>query len=251
MMMLGLLGSEIIDCDDHMIVRTSANPTYYWGNFLAVARPLRARDGGRWLKVFEAEFPTARHLAIAVDGTTGRTGRPSEVRVLDATIERSAVLTADELQPPTNQALEVRQLHNSQDWMQLQELRRACDERPNTDEQQSYHEHAVRMLRVMSERAAGAWFGAFVDDRMRAGLGVFSDGSGVARYQHVETQPEFRRRGLATALLRTAGQYALNELGARTLVIVADPAGVAISLYRSVGFRDAEVQVQLIREPVG
>ena len=29
MMMLGLLGSEIIDCDDHMIVRTSANPTYY------------------------------------------------------------------------------------------------------------------------------------------------------------------------------------------------------------------------------
>ena len=92
---------------------------------------------------------------------------------------------------------------------------------------------------------------AFVDDRMRAGLGVFSVGSGVARYQNVETQPEFRRRGLATTLLRTAGPYALNELRARTLVIVADPAGVAICLYRSVGFLDAEVQVQLIKEPVG
>jgi hypothetical protein len=34
-------------------------------------------------------------------------------------------------------------------------------------------------------------------------------------------------------------------MAARTLVIVADPAEPAIRIYRSVGFRDTETQVQL------
>jgi|GEM_PF-3718342 len=36
-------------------------------------------------------------------------------------------------------------------------------------------------------------------------------------------------------------------MAAQTLVIVADQSGVAIRTYRSVGFRDAETQVQAQR----
>jgi hypothetical protein len=38
-------------------------------------------------------------------------------------------------------------------------------------------------------------------------------------------------------------------MAARTLVIVAEPVGPAIRIYRSVGFRDTETQMQLHREP--
>jgi hypothetical protein len=49
-------------------------------------------------------------------------------------------------------------------------------------------------------------------------------GDGYARYQHVETDPAARRRGLAGTLVWHAGRYGREVLGASTLVIVADPA---------------------------
>src|SRR5215471_4600410 len=84
---------------------------------------------------------------------------------------------------------------------------------------------------------------------MVSGLGVFSDGSGIARFQDVDTHPDHRNQGLAGTLVYQAGQHARKEMAAQTLVIVAEPLGPAIRIYRSVGFRDAETQVQLQRQP--
>ena len=106
-------------------------------------------------------------------------------------------------------------------------------------------------MRQLQARGFGAWFGAFQAGRMVSGLGVFGDGRGVVRFQTVDTHPEHRNQGLAGTLVYQAGQYARKELGARTLVIVAEPGGPAIRIYRSVGFDDAETQVQLQREPPG
>jgi ribosomal protein S18 acetylase RimI-like enzyme len=64
----------------------------------------------------------------------------------------------------------------------------------------------------------------------------------------VETHPDARRRGLASALVHLAGMTALDA-GADTLVIVADPSYHAIDLYRSVGFADRETKVELTRRP--
>ena len=47
-----------------------------------------------------------------------------------------------------------------------------------------------------------------------------------------------------------ASQYARQDLAAHTQVI-ADQTGTAIKIYRSVGFRDAETQVQLQRRQSG
>ena len=40
-----------------------------------------------------------------------------------------------------------------------------------------------------------------------------------------------------------------DELGAATLVMVADPDYLAIRVYRSVGFEDTETQLQASRKP--
>jgi Bacterial regulatory helix-turn-helix protein, lysR family len=52
-------------------------------------------------------------------------------------------------------------------------------------------------------------------------------------------------------LVHTASRYAQQDLAAQTQVIVADQTGTAIRIYRSIGFRDAETQVQLQRQQPG
>ena len=44
-------------------------------------------------------------------------------------------------------------------------------------------------------------------------------------------------------------EYGFGELGATTLVMVADPDYLAVRIYRSVGFDDTEVQLQAERAP--
>ena len=76
-------------------------------------------------------------------------------------------------------------------------------------------------------------------------LHLLRAGDGLARFQSVETHPDFRGRGLAGTLVHRVSGYGFGELGARTLVMVADPDYLAVRIYRSVGFADTEVQTQL------
>jgi ribosomal protein S18 acetylase RimI-like enzyme len=108
-------------------------------------------------------------------------------------------------------------------------------------------ERRIDECRVVTSDGQAAFFGAFVDDRLRSMLGIFSDGTGTARYQSVETHPDYRRRGLAGHLVIRAGEHAFSQLGAHRLVIVAESDGPAIGIYRRLGFRSVEFQVQLQR----
>jgi predicted GNAT family acetyltransferase len=73
------------------------------------------------------------------------------------------------------------------------------------------------------------------------------DGQGAARFQSVQTHPDARGQGLASTLVHRASTYGLNELGAGTLVMVADPEYLAIRIYRALGFTDTETQIQLTK----
>jgi predicted GNAT family acetyltransferase len=99
--------------------------------------------------------------------------------------------------------------------------------------------------RALCEAGHGVWWGAFVDGRLASVMGLVDAGGGLARYQSVETHPEFRGRGLAGTLVHRVAAYGFDEMGARTLVMVADPEYLAIRIYRSVGFDGTETQTLL------
>jgi len=79
---------------------------------------------------------------------------------------------------------------------------------------------------------------------------VCDAGDGLTRYQDVETDPAARRQGLAGTLVYLAAQIIRHDFGARTFVIVADPAEGAIRIYRGCGFADAQTQFSFAR-PAG
>lgn len=245
LMVRRLAGSRIEGGGDWIVVSTPSNPTFWWGNFLLSARPLRSGDAARWRALFATEFPNAKHRAYGVDGTRGQVGDEAELAPLQASVDVNTVLTATRIGEPPTPSATCRPLIGDDDWLQAAQLRLACQDQPETEEQELFRHRKLAENRSLVEHGHGAWFGAFVEGLMVAGLGMFSDRSGLARYQNVETRAAYRRRGLAARLVYLAAAYATTELRAHTLVIVADPDSQAINLYRSLGFADAEQQVQV------
>jgi GNAT superfamily N-acetyltransferase len=246
-----LEGSRVEDRGDYLVVRSPHNPTYWWGNFLLLAAPPGPGQAGEWLDTFAAEFPGAEHVALGIDVTEISGVDVAGMTRENLRLERSAVLTATSVQEPphANDTLIYRELAGDDDWRQAGDLRALINAGEPAAEPE-FHTARITAERAVSEAGHGSWFGAFADGQLVAQLGLVTDGSGIARFQHVETHPQWRRKGLAGTLVWHAGEYGLASMGATTLVIVADPEYVAIRVYRSVGFVDAETQIGFERQPV-
>jgi len=188
-----------------------------------------------------------------VDGTGGDAGDEAELAVAGLQADRSTVLTAAATTPPPrpNEVAQFRVLESDADWEAALDLQEAVHSYGEPEGWKGFNGRRLLAMRQMQAQGFGAWFGAFQAGRMVSGLGVFGDGSGVVRFQNVDTHPEHRNKGLAGTLVHKASRYAQQEMAARTQVIVADQTGTAIRIYRSVGFRDAETQVQLQRRRPG
>lgn len=249
LMIRELEGSRITDRGDHLVVRTPGNPDYWWGNFLLLASPPPAGEAAKWIAAFAGEFPDARHVTLGVDVTEAGIVDEAELVAEGFAVERSSVLTARSVHEPPrpNQDAIFRELSGDEDWRQAADLRGVVTAgTPGADPR--FLSARIAAERALTEAGHGAWFGAFLGGRLVAQLGLITDGSGIARFQNVESHPEARRKGLAGSLVWQAGVRGLDA-GADTLVMVADPGDIAIGIYRSVGFADAETQVGFERHP--
>lgn len=246
--LLEFQGSTVETSDGCLVVRSPRNPTFHWGNFLLLDGPPRAGSVDHWVERFHTEFPNADHLALGVDQTTGTATDEGDLACAGLVAGSDSVLTATSVREPPrpNRDARYRALDTDSDWEAELKLRLANDGNTSAGHQ-LFLERRVAAQRRLAETAPGAWLGAFVDGQLCSSLGIFAAGGGLARYQNVGTHPSARGRGLAGTLLYHAGRFALTELDATTLVIVADPDAHAIDIYRSVGFSPTEMQVGLER----
>ena len=244
-----LEGAEATEHEDHVEVRTPENPTYRWGNFLLITRPYAAGEAEQWIARFDVAFPQASHTAIGLDGTAPDERAIAEFAAAGMSSETNAVLTAGApltASKPAPAGYELRRVRSERDWQLAIELQAASDESGERGFRE-FVETRMRAIRRVTERGHGSWWGAFADDAMVCGLGIFDAGGSVARLQTVDTHPAHRRRGLASNLLAHACDYARAELVADTLAIAADPEYFAIDIYRSLGFGERERTVQFER----
>jgi len=251
-------GTLVDDGGTHLVVRTPRLPTFFWGNFLLLGAPPPADQIDHWVHVFRAEFPDAAHVAFGID----RPGDGDLTALSDAglAVESDITLITTSVRPPRHGAtdvgaavgsgaVEVRPLEGDADWDQQVELSLAGDVAPHVTRE--FSTGRDRGYRGLIEAGHGRWWGAFLSGRLVASLGIVGAGAGLARFQHVKTHPDHRNRGLAGTLIHRAGRDALDDLGAERLVMVADPDYLAIRLYRSLGFVDAEPQVGASLLPPG
>jgi ribosomal protein S18 acetylase RimI-like enzyme len=246
--LIELAGSELTDRGEYVVVRTPANPTYWWGNYLLFRTPFATGDVAARLEMFRAEFPEAEHVALGIDNIDGQVGAEDEVVAAGFGIERYTVMTATDVIAPArpNEAAQYRFLTSDDDWKQLVALSLATADRKVDAAYEEFNRRRIQAERALVESGQAVWFGAFEGERLLASLGLVPDGQGAARFQAVQTHPDARGKGLASTLVYRASRYGFGELGAKTLVMVADPDYLAIRIYRAVGFTDTETQVQLL-----
>ena len=236
-------GSEVEDRGHFLVVRTPNNPHFHWGNFLLLGAPPEPGSVDHWVQTAREEFPTSRHVAIGVDGQDGRTADLAPLAEAGFTTETSVVMTASSVHAPPrpNTEAEVRRLVGDDDWNQQLALSIHGEAEHYSLEFATARELANR---AHTQEGRGFWYGAFLDGRLVASMGIVTASPGLARFQTVKTHEDFRGRGLAGTLVEAAARAGFDELGAETLVMVADPDYLAIRVYRSVGFSDGETQLQ-------
>jgi hypothetical protein len=99
-MLLQLSGSELTDKGEYVVVRTPANPTYRWGNFLLFRTPFASGDVQARLAAFQEEFPLAEHVALGIDTTDRVVGVDGELSAAGFELERNTVMTAAQVKEP-------------------------------------------------------------------------------------------------------------------------------------------------------
>ncbi|WP_395821331.1 GNAT family N-acetyltransferase [Archangium minus] len=253
--MIHAFHGTVTEREDCVRLETPSDPDFYSGNMLLFPSRPGPGDAVRWVRRFHEEFahaPRVRHVMLGWDDPHGSKGGVEPFLAAGFTLGENDVLTANTVHPPPRPlaGLEVRPLESDAEWAAVVELHLTDDEPPAPlDVYVPFVHRHVGRYRELTRAGLGTWFGAFLEGRLVGDLGIFCR-EGVARFQEVETHPEFRNRGVCGTMVHEVSRHALANMGASVLVIVADEHGPAGRIYRSVGFRNTERQYMLNRRPV-
>jgi len=245
---------EVLERADYLALRSPRQPTFYWGNLLAFSKPPGPGDDERWEELFQREFaslPAVRHRAFTWDDPEGRAGQTAPFLEAGFGFECNQVLSATSVVAPPRplDELAVRPLVSDADWeAALANQIRSIDAGQNATTFAAFKQQRMRTLRAMTDAGLGHWYGGFLDGRLVGDLGIFVDGE-LGRFHEVVTDPEHRRRGVCGTLVQAASRHAFEKQGVRRLIVVAEPEGVALRVYRSLGFQEIEHQAGLLRRP--
>jgi ribosomal protein S18 acetylase RimI-like enzyme len=250
---------EVIERPDYLILRTPKNPSYRSGNFLIFQDPPKDGDLERWKAIFAQEIgtpPEYTHFVFALDGFDGNAGNIEPFLQAGFELEKTVVMTAQSVHAPpkVNTACTLRSFQTNDDWQEWINLKRAANlaepegKQESDDGFRSYLENIASEYQRMITAGLGQWFGSYLDGQLASSLGLFV-WNGLGRFQLVDTHPNFRRRGLAGTLVYHAAQKGFTEMGAKTLVMCADPDYVAVGIYESVGFRVTEHEMAIQWHP--
>lgn len=242
---------EVRDRGDYMVAKRPQSPNYFWGNFLIFPKPPKKGDLSRWKELFQKELSShsKHHFSFAWDSPSGEQGNVQEFLENGFEIDDGLILTAKKVIRPSRfcEDAEVRPLLTDKEWKEATLIQHDAIEHDGAEDisiesYKNFYTEQMSLYRKLSERGLGHWFGAFLDGKVVAGLGLFWN-HGVGRFQIVTTHPDYRRRGVCGRLVYDAAEYGFKKKGLQTLVMCADEDYHAAKIYESCGFQPTEKQI--------
>lgn len=242
-------GAEVVSRATHLVVRTPANPTFYWGNCLILPAAPRDEDLARWLARFDADIardqPASTHVAIGVDAPYEDQPYPSW-RAAGFEVVTTTMLR---LQPgqlalpahPVRNPVVFRKLDLASESEALIELEMTHTQDFEPEGYRLFRRRQHQRHHAMQRDGLMQWFGLWCDGTLAATCGLMREGAepGVSgRFQYVTTHAAWRRRGLCTALIHAVSEFGFTQWRLADLYMAADPDDVAIGIYRALGYRD-------------
>jgi GNAT superfamily N-acetyltransferase len=244
------LGNESFEADGAFFVRNGETPRRYDANHVSLIRVSEAEDIERLLRRAESEFDPAQSLVFHADALTppefvarltlelGSTNPGGLFLILEGMLHASAPkadireVTSDEQWDAYRQLVE----RNEQDWM--------AQNGETLDDELAEQFIASKRLKNPPERT---WL-AYVDGDPVAYFSSWVDSNGMGLIEDLYTHPDFRLRGLATALVMHCIEDA-RARGAGPVLIGANPSDTPKNIYARMGFRPRYVTTEFRRPP--
>ncbi len=246
-------------CDGFVAVENLNNPLHFGGNMLVFPGPPRHGDLELWLALWDETFGDRfDHRTFEWDTADGQEGASAEFVEAGFELHRTSILAASprniRLRDKDISHVEVVEVDLAAAGDEVVALGLASDPKMAAKEGVERHRQYQRKQVARRQRAIeagkGFWLGARARDGTLTGaLGLFDVGGGIARYQHVDTHPGWRRQRICSRLLYEAAQLGAERFKVDTLVIAADREYHALDLYRRVGFVERELSAGLCRVP--
>ena len=243
--------TEVTELADRFIQRTPSEPNFWFGNRTIFRDP--PRNAEALITQFQADHPKAAHICIGWDLPNLPLSRVEQILAdSDLMVEQGDTLTVSGplIRWPTPQGLTLRAFDRPGDWEQSDQIsfQQSLAEGYPEDGLWQFHIERTRQRKAQIAKGLGQWFGAFDGDTLAGDMGIFHDDT-LIRYQQVQTHPAYRRRGVCSALLAHALDWAQNRAPKATPVIVALADGDAGRLYRRAGFALHQTTISAYRAP--
>jgi GNAT superfamily N-acetyltransferase len=231
------LGNEVFEADGATFIRNRSAPELTDANHVAHVTASAPDEVERLLARVEREFRGCPHRRFDIDFTTP----PAfEARLAVEGYQRFPLVVMLLEGNPAGDAVpcDIRLAEGDAGWDDYAALHEV-----------DWREYAPRLGRPEEVWTAGAmvrsrrsksppvtyWL-AYVDGEPRSYCASWAGMDGIGEVDDLFTHPDFRRRGLATALIHRCVADC-REHGAGAVVIVADPTDKPKDMYAALGFR--------------
>lgn len=242
------LGHETFPAEGATFVRNRAYPLIYDANHVTHVTASTPKEIDTFLARVEQEYDGIGHRQFDVDFRTppGFTARLA----LEGYERRDALvlLLDDNLEEPKPDC-EIRPIQSEADWQEYGALKEL-----------DWHEHELRIKKAPEPEVGEAlfavarlkqppvqyWF-ACLNGRPLAYFNSWEGIGGVGQVEDLFTHPDFRHRGLATALILHCIAECRRK-GAGPVVIVADPTDTPKNMYAAMGFRPIAIYSHYLKK---
>ncbi len=241
---------QVQETPHYTVVKTPAQPDFFWGNYVMMPAPPEPGDFDRWLAIAGREIGTREargFMAVTWDGIDGETGHIEPFLADGFELLRSEGLVVRDLKCPPHfdEQLCWQLIERPEDW----EATDAVHFDPqwpygNPQQQRAFIAGQRQQAQAMVRVGLGLRFGIKVGTQLAAELGIYWQ-DGVGRFNNVSTHPDFRGKGLCQTLVYRAATYVMAHCGVQELVIEAMADSQAGRIYQEVGFEPYEKRCSL------
>ena len=231
------LGHEVSTLEDATFVRNTTLPDIYDANFVFNITTSETAAIDRLLNRVSREYAHASRITFRVDPLTP----PAfEARLVLEGYERSEaiLLLLDGSVCPPNGDFRILPIENEDGWTAYKELKRV-DWRAHAAEKNLDPDTAIADRLTESSRLKSPFVTyvlAYEDGRPVGHCSAWGGMDGVGQVEELFVLPEYRHRGIGTALLHHCVGRARSQ-GAASTVIVVDSTNTAKEMYAALGWR--------------
>ncbi len=236
----GIVGEVLHERDGVVICRWPDLPSYWSGNTLWLKKAPSAGTLRGLLARHDVSFedPRLMHASLRWTGEGLDEATAAEAAELGMEVERGLAMVLETAPAPGSSDVEVRPLVGNPEWDAMVALNIRSDALESAGGDPRY-QHFKQGLRdhwwLWVHGGQATWWGAFVEGELVGCCGLVDTPWG-GRFQSVETDPAWRRRGVCSTLVAHVAGHALSEGGHDRLHLSAEPEGPARRLYEGLGF---------------